>query len=165
MYNFLVSICVQEILTAACAKEILEDLFLLLKTEGDFLPSNIWPWCWCLSKNDKLLDISSLVSSALEQCVDIRSVQGCTPGSAVWSSGSRSWLTILRKCGTLAAIMQLWQANLQLTMPRHQIFFFLKKKLNGKKLGNFIPQEKDMQSQSSEEMKWQQFVSDGTKES
>ena len=31
----LVSICVQEIMAVLCVKEILEDLFLLLKTEGD----------------------------------------------------------------------------------------------------------------------------------
>ena len=35
--QFLVSIYAQEIMAVACAKEILEDLFLLLKTEGDFI--------------------------------------------------------------------------------------------------------------------------------
>ena len=157
-------------MAVACAKEILEDLFLLLKTEGDFLPSNIWPWCWCLFKNDKLLDTSSWVSSALERCVAIRSVQGCTPGSAAWWNGSRSWRNILLQCGTLAAMVQLrQQANPQLIMSRCQIFSYLKimmtSMLNGVKLENFSPQEKDMQSQSSEEVKWHQFVSDGTKES
>ena len=34
--QFLVSIYAQEIMVVACAKEILEDLFLLLKTEGGY---------------------------------------------------------------------------------------------------------------------------------